>query len=43
MLSIDLASQSPVRKIPWRKSGQHTSVLLLGESHGQRSVASCNP
>ena len=28
-----------VRKIPWRRARQLTSVLLPGESHGQRSLA----
>ena len=28
-----------VRKIPWRRARQPTSVLLSGESHGQRSLA----
>ena len=28
-----------VRKIPWRRKWQPTPVLLLGESHGQRSLA----
>ena len=27
-----------VRKIPWRKTWQPTSVVLPGESHGQRSL-----
>ena len=27
-----------VRKIPWRRKGQPTPVLLPGESHGQRSL-----
>ena len=32
-----------VRKIPWRRVWQPTSVFLLGESHGQRSLASYGP
>ena len=28
-------------KIPWRRAWQRTPVFLLGESHGQRSLASC--
>ena len=28
-----------VRKIPWRRAWQPTPVFLLGESHGQRSLA----
>ena len=27
------------RRIPWRRNWQPTLVLLLGESHGQRSLA----
>ena len=27
-----------VRKIPWRRKWQPTSVFLKGESHGQRSL-----
>ena len=32
-----------VRIIPWKRKWQPTSVLLPGESHGQRSLASCSP
>ena len=32
-----------VRKIPWRRAWQPTPVFLPGESHGQRSLAGCNP
>ena len=32
-----------VRKVPWRSKWQTTSVFLLGESHGQRSLESCSP
>ena len=28
-----------VRKIPWRRKWQPTLVFLLGEFHGQRSLA----
>ena len=28
-----------VGKIPWRRTGQPSPVLLPGESHGQRSLA----
>ena len=32
-----------VRKIPWRRAWQPTPVFLLGESHGQRSLAGYSP
>ena len=32
-----------VGKIPWRRGWQPTSVLLPGESHGQRSLLGCRP
>ena len=32
-----------VRKIPWRRAWQPTPVFLLGESHGQRSLADYGP
>ena len=32
-----------VRKIPWRRTWHPTPVLLPGESHGQRSLASYSP
>ena len=32
-----------VEKIPWRRAWQPTPVFLPGESHGQRSLADCNP
>ena len=32
-----------VRKIPWRRKLQSTPVFLLGESHGQRSLAGYSP
>ena len=34
---------SPVRKIPWRRKWQPTSVLLPGTSHGQRSLVGYTP
>ena len=32
-----------LRTIPWRRKWQPTPVFLSGESHGQRSLAGCNP
>ena len=32
-----------VRKIPWKRKWQLTPILLPGESHGQRSLASYSP
>ena len=32
-----------VRKIPWRRARQPTSVFLPGESHGQRSIVGYGP
>ena len=32
-----------VRKIPWRRKWQPTSVFLPGESHGQRSLVGYSP
>ena len=32
-----------VRKIPWRRKRQPTSVFLPGESHGQRNLVSYSP
>ena len=32
-----------VRKIPWRKAQQFSPGFLLGESHGQRSLAGYSP
>ena len=32
-----------VRKIPWRRKWQPTSVFLPGKSHGQRSLVGCSP
>ena len=34
---------SELERIPWRRKGQPTPVFLSGESHGQRSLASCGP
>ena len=32
-----------VGKIPWRRKWQPTPVILLGKSHGQRSLTGCSP
>ena len=32
-----------VEKIPWRRTWQPTPVFLLGDSHGQRSLAGYSP
>ena len=32
-----------IRKIPWRRKGQPTPVLLPGESHGGRSLVGYSP
>ena len=32
-----------VGKIPWRREWLPTPVLLLGESHGKRSLGGCSP
>ena len=32
-----------VRKSPWRRAWQPTSVFLPGESHGQRSLVGYSP
>ena len=32
-----------VGKISWRRAWKPTPVFLLGESHGQRSLAGCSP
>ena len=32
-----------VRKIPWRRTWQHTPVFLLGKSNGQRSLEGYSP
>ena len=32
-----------VGKIPWRRASQPAPVFLLGESHGQRSLADYSP
>ena len=32
-----------VERIPWRRKWQPTPVFMLGESHGQRSLAGFGP
>jgi len=32
-----------VRKIPWSRAIQPTTVLLPGKFHGQKSLAGCGP
>ena len=32
-----------VRKMPWRRKWQPTSVFLPGESHGQRNLVGYSP
>jgi len=32
-----------VRKIPWRKAWQPTTIFLPGESHGQKSLGGYSP
>ena len=32
-----------IRNIPWRRKWQPTPILLLGKSHGQRSLAGYSP
>ena len=32
-----------IRKIPWRRKWQPTTVFLPGKSHGQRSLAGYSP
>ena len=32
-----------VRKIPWRRAWQHTSVFLPGKPQGQRVLVGCSP
>ena len=39
----EIRFDSWVRKIPWRTKWQPTPVFLLGESHGQRSLAGYSP
>ena len=39
----DLGSITWVRKIPWRREWWPTPVFLLGEFHGQRSLAGYSP
>ena len=38
-----MMAHSLVRKIPWRRAWQATSVFVPGESHGQRSLAGYSP
>ena len=35
--------RSWVIQIPWMRAWQPASVFLLGEFHGQRSLAGCSP
>ena len=35
----DMGSILGLRKIPWRRAWQPTTVFLPGESHGQRSLS----
>ena len=35
--------RSWIRKIPWRRAWQPIPVVLLGESHGQKSLVSYSP
>ena len=40
----DVGSIDPwVRKIPWRRKWQPTTVLLPGKPHGHSSLAGCSP
>ena len=39
----DMGLTPRVRKIPWRRAWQPTSVFLPGESHGQRSLVGYSP
>ena len=39
----DLGSIPWVKKIPWRKKWQPTPALLLGKSHGLRSLVGYSP
>ena len=39
----DVGSIPWVGKIPWRRAWLPTPAFLPGESHGQRSLAGCNP
>ena len=43
MQSRILGSNPWVRKVPWRREWQPTPVFLLGEFHGQRSLAGYGP
>ena len=39
----EIPIQSLGQKDPWRGAWQHTSVLLLGKSHGERSLVGYSP
>jgi len=39
----DIGLDPWVRKIPWRRKWQPTSVFLPGKFHGQRNLAAYNP
>ena len=43
MTQDNVGSDPWVRKVPWRRAWQPTPVFLLGESHGQRSLAGYSP
>ena len=36
-------AKTEVGKIPWRRAWQPSLVMLLGESHGQRSLLGSSP
>ena len=40
---LSAMQETQVGKIPWRRKWQPTPVFLLGESHGQRSLAGYSP
>jgi len=39
----DVESNPWIRKVPWSRKWQPTSVFLTGKSHGQRSLEGCSP
>jgi len=39
----ELSLISGLRRFPWRRKWQPTSVFLPGESHGQRNLAGYSP
>ena len=43
MKDAGLIPDSGVRKIPWRRAWQPTSVFLPGQSYGQRSLVGYSP